>query len=165
MIYLSRTEDGGWQENFSINCIISGGAEEDAAIYGAYRLESAFGSEANPGSLVSYHHITSKDYWIADPDEEEFGEIYTAKQKESKPESCVNLEEMKAYSNYGMILKPEMEGDAYPALVVNCQQADTVDRSFGGVQLSQSYVRMLIQSIDTDTRILIAADVEDFEGM
>lgn len=49
MLYLSRTEKGDWQENFSVNCYISGGQDEDSDIYGVYRLESAFGSENDPG--------------------------------------------------------------------------------------------------------------------
>ncbi len=77
----------------------------------------------------------------------------------------VNLEEMRAFCNYGMILRPESEGEAFPALVVSCQQADTNDRTFSGIQLSEPYIRMLIQSIDEETRILIAGELEDMEGM
>ena len=79
--------------------------------------------------------------------------------------SVLNLLERKAFSNYGMVLKPETEGSAYPALVVDCQQASTYDGTFAGIQLSESYVRMLIQSIDEGTRILIAGEVEDLEGL
>ena len=166
LIYLSKTEDGGWQENFSVNCFISGGQEmapED--IYGAYRLESAFGSMEDPGSLVPYYVLTDQDYWVTDPDDEEFGQLYRARKNETVPEQYVNLLERKAFSNYGMILKPEAEGSAYPALVVDCQQASTYDGTFAGIQLSESYVRMLIQSIDEGTRILIAGEVEDLEGL
>ena len=165
LLYFSKTENGDWQENFSINCFVSGGAEENDHVYGVYRLESAFGSKENPGSLVPYQQLTAKDYWITDPEEEGFGFIQHAGPKGAKTSKCVFLEEMRAYSNYGMILKPETEGEAYPALIVNCQQSDTMNRRFGGVQLSESYVRMLIQSIDTETRIIIAGEVEDMEGM
>lgn len=166
LIYLSKTEDGGWQENFSVNCFISGGQEmAPADIYGAYRLESAFGSMEDPGSLVPYHVLTDQDYWVTDPDDEKFGQLYQAKKNETVPKQYVNLLERKAFSNYGMVLKPETEGSAYPALVVDCQQASTYDGTFAGIQLSESYVRMLIQSIDEGTRILIAGEVEDLEGL
>lgn len=165
LTYFSKGADEEWREVFSINCFISGGAGEDQDIYGAYRLESAFGMEENPGSLVPYHHLTSKDYWITDPEESGFGSIYTVGRTGPRVENSIKLEDMKAFSNYGMIIKPETEGEAYPALVINCQQADTNDRTLCGVQLSQTYVRMLIQSIDTNTRILIGRELEDLEGM
>ena len=60
MLYLSRTENGVWQENFSVNCYISGAQGEDSDIYGVYRLESTFGNENDPGSLVPYHKLIRK---------------------------------------------------------------------------------------------------------
>ena len=165
LFYYSRCADGGWREVFAVNCYISGGSGEDEDIYGVYRLDSAFGLESDPGSLVSYRQLSQKDYWITDPEDEDFGAIYTAGEDGPGTKEAVRLGEMKAFSNYGMILKPETEGDAYPALVVNCQQASTEDDTFSGIQLSQSHVRMLIQSIDQDTRIMIAGEVEDLEGM
>ncbi len=163
LFYYSRCADGGWREAFAVNCYISGGSGEDEDIYGVYRLDSAFGLESDPGSLVSYRQLSQKDYWITDPEDEDFGAIYTAGEEGPGTKEAVRLGEMKAFSNYGMILKPETEGDAYPALVVNCQQASTEDDTFSGIQLSQSHVRMLIQSIDQDTRIMIAGEVEDLE--
>ena len=165
MLYLSRTENGGWQENFSVNCYVSGGQGDDEDIYGVYRLESAFGSENDPGSLTPYRKLTENDYWITDPDADGFGGIASKKPDGLKSSQYVNLESMRAYSNFGMILKPEDGADGYPALVVNCQQSGAKDRSICGIQLSQPYVRILIQSMDAGTRILIAGEVEDLEGM
>lgn len=64
-----RTEAGG--EVFAVNCYISGGSGEDEDIYGVYRLDSAFGLESDPGSLVSYRQLSQKDYWITDPEDED----------------------------------------------------------------------------------------------
>ena len=33
LLYLSRT-DNGWQENFSVNCYVSGGQEDDSEFHG-----------------------------------------------------------------------------------------------------------------------------------
>ena len=162
LYYMSRNAKGDWKQVFTINCVVSGGPDDDESIYGAYRAESAFGSKENPGSLLPYRKITDDDYWITDPESEDYMTIVTSKEKLDTREA-VNLEYMKAYSNYGMILRPE--DDAYPALIINCQQADTVDRTVSGVQLAESYVRMLIQGIDENTRIMIAGEIEDFEGM
>lgn len=165
LFYYSKGDEGQWKEIFAVNCHISGGKESEDLIYGAYRLESSFGNEKNPGSLVPYHQLTSDDYWITDPDNEKFGGIVSAGEVEPGEDSCVRLQEMRAFSNFGMILKPESEGDAYPALLVNCQQPGINDNTFSGIQLVQSYLRMLIQSVDGETRILIAEDLEALEDM
>lgn len=166
LLYLSKDSDGEWQEIISVNCFLSGGGlHEDGEMYGVYRLSDTFGLHEDPGSLVPFWHLTSKDYWITDEEHEDFGRITTSEPADMKEIPSVNLEEMRAFCNYGMILKPESEGEAFPALIVSCQQADTNDRTFSGIQLSEPYVRMLIQSIDEETRILIAGELEDMEGM
>lgn len=163
LYYMSKDANGDWKQVFSINCMISGGSEENSSIYGAYRVDSAFGIMENPGSLVPYQEIHDNDYLITDSNSEDYMKIVSAVSKTLVVDNAVQLENMKAFSNYGMILR--LEEDEAPSIVINCQQADTLDRTFGGIQLSESYVRMLIQSIDEDTRILIAGDVEDLEGM
>ena len=165
LLYLSRTETGEWQENFSVNCYVSGGQGDDSDIYGVYRLESTFGSENDPGSLVSYRKLTENDLWITDPEAEGFGAITWKKPEGLQAKQYVNLEDMRAFSNFGMILKPEDGAEGYPALVVNCQQSGSKNKTLCGVQLAQSYVRMLIQSMDSGTRIMIAGEVEDLEDM
>ena len=165
LLYLSKDSNGEWQEIISVNCFLSGGRHEDGEMYGVYRLEDAFGLHEDPGSLVPFHHLTSKDYWVTDEEHENFGRITASEPEIMKDVPSVNLEEMRAFCNYGMILRPESEGEAFPALVVSCQQADTNDRTFSGIQLSEPYIRMLIQSIDEETRILIAGELEDMEGM
>lgn len=162
LYYMSQNEKGEWRQVFSVNCTLSGGPLEDEEIYGVYRLESAFGMKNNPGSLVKYRHLTADDYWVMDPGSDDYLTIVRTKEK---PELSVNLEEMRSFSNYGMILRPELDEGAYPGLIVNCQQSDTVDRTVSGIQLAEIYVRMLIQAVDENTRIMIAAELEDFEGM
>lgn len=164
LLYLSRT-DTGWQENFSVNCYVSGGQEDDSEVYGVYRLESTFGSENDPGSLAPYRKLTENDYWITDPEADGFGVITGKKPEGLLTTQFVNLEAMRAFSNFGMIIKPEKDVEGYPALVVNCQQSGAKNRSLCGIQLAQSYVRMLIQSMDSGTRIMIAGEVEDLEDM
>ena len=109
--------------------------------------------------------MTDRDYWITDVDDENYGAIFRAGKNAPEADCFVNLIERKAFSNYGMVLKPEEEGGAYPALLVDCKQESTYDNTFAGVQISESLVRMLIQSIDGETRIMIAGDVEELEGM
>lgn len=165
LLYYSKNADGEWKEVFATTCVISGGSQMNTEdLYGIYRAQDAFGVNDNPGSLVPYQKLTEKDYWILDTDSEDYGEIVTVGPKGPQTEQSVRLEAMKSYSNYGMILKPE-DDDEYPALIVNCQQSDAVEDTISGIQIPQTYVRMLIQSIDCDTRIVIASDVTALEDM
>ena len=135
-------------------------------MYGVYRLESTFGSENDPGSLAPYRKLTENDYWITDPEADGFGVIAAKKPEGLAVELSLSIwKQMRAFSNFGMILKPEEGAEGYPALVVNCQQSGAKNRSLCGIQLAQSYVRMLIQSMDSGTRIMIAGEVEDLEDM
>lgn len=166
LLYYTKSADGTWQEVFSSTCILSGGTDvPQDELYGVYRASEAFGSHENPGSLVPYQKLTEKDYLILDEESEQYGTIVTAGPKGPQTEQAVLLESMKALSNYGMLLRPEDEEEPYPALVVNCQQEGSVEGTLAGIQIPQNYVQMLIQSVDSNTRIVIAADVIDLEGM
>lgn len=165
LLYYSKNADGEWKEVFATTCVISGGMLMDTEeLYGIYRADDAFGTSDNPGSLIPYQKLTEKDYWILDSESDDYGTIVTVGPKGPQTELAVKLESMKSYSNYGMVLKPE-DDEEYPALIVNCQQADAVEDTISGIQVPQSYVRMLLQSIDSDTRIVIASDVTALEDM
>ena len=172
LLYYTKSADGTWQEVFSqpgetvaASCGGTVSSVTQDELYGVYRASEAFGSHENPGSLVPYQKLTEKDYLILDEESEQYGTIVTAGPKGPQTEQAVLLESMKALSNYGMLLCPEDEEEPYPALVVNCQQEGSVEGTLAGIQIPQNYVQMLIQSVDSNTRIVIAADVIDLEGM
>lgn len=163
--YFSKSSDEEWQEVFSVDCYISGGESLDnEAIYGIYTPQSTFGIKDNPGSLLPFQKVTSEDYWFSDPENENYGSIYRNELPKTKPEGAVNLEGMKAFSNFGMIIMSE-EDSEIPALIINCQQSDRNDDTLGGIQMPETYIRMLIQSIDEDTRIIIAGSLEELGEM
>ncbi len=167
LLYFAKNAEGEWTEVFSSTCTISGG--EDVAqdeLYGIYRAGEAYGIHDNPGSLVSYRKLTDRDYWITDRDSEQYGAIVRTGPKGPQTEEAVLLESMKSISNYGMVLSPEdTEDEESPSLIINCQQDGWAEDTLAGVQLPQNYVRMLIQSIDSNTRIVIAENIIELEDM
>ncbi len=166
LLYFSKGTDGEWMEIFSVDCYISGGEFlEKEAVYGAYVPVSTFGSFENPGSLLPYRELEPTDYWTFDPEHESYGTIYSIDKTYQKEKNAVNLEGMKSYSNYGMILQPEDEYFACPPLIINCQQTESRNDQLSGIQMPQEKLRMMIQSIDAETRFLIADRMEDFEDM
>lgn len=163
--YFSRSGEEEWQKIFSVNCFISGGSMVDSHVYGVYSPTVAFGLEENPGSLLSYRQIDSDDYWVMDKESEDYGTIVSIKSGVQDSGAYVNLESMKAFSNYGMVLQPDGLYDDQPNILINCQQSNVQSRTVSGIQLSETRVRMLIQSIDENTKIVIVEDMEDLEDL
>lgn len=164
--YFSKNPDDEWQEVFSVDCYISGGeALDNETIYGIYTPQSTFGIKDNPGSLLPFREITVDDYWFLEPENENYGSIYRNESSKAKPEGAINLEGMKAYSNFGIVVMSEDEECESPALIINCQQSNRNDDTLSGIQMPETYVRMLIQSIDEDTRIIIAGSLEELGEM
>lgn len=159
--YFSKHGDEEWHEIFSVDCFISGDDRDGKeAAYGIYRPDSSFGIKENPGSLLSYKFLTDCDYWIMDPANEQFGDIYTTASRTEKVYGGYKLQNLKTYCNYGMILKAESEDSGYPALLVNCLQNSTANSMFCGVQIPEPYLRMLVQSLDQGTRIVITDEYD-----
>lgn len=164
MTYFTRNADGEWEALFNMDCYISGGDTlEKENVYGVYAPVITFGLKEDPGSLLPFHAVGPNDFWILDPESEDYGMIYTTSRREEKPLGSISLEGLKSFSNYGMILHSETDQKECPALMINCQQREAGDDTICGIQMPQSYLRMLIQTVDEDTRVLIAGDLEDLK--
>ena len=164
--YFSKDEDGIWSEVFSVECYISGGmmfGKED--VYGVYEPVSTFGILANPGSLLPYRILGSDDYWSVDPESENFGVIFNPEKAYMKPEKAVNLRGLKSYANYGLILHPEEEYASCPPLVINCMQAETNNSILSGIHMPEDQLRMMIQSIDKESKFVITNSLAELETM
>ena len=165
LIYFSRNELGEWEEFFSTEGFLSGDTLNGKEVtYGVYSPQTTFGVKENPGSLLPYQYLTTNDYWCLDPSDELFGNIVTVYKREEQPISGIKMESLKTFCNYGMILKPEMEGTGYPALVVNCLQLENNDGTFCGLQIPEQYMRILVQSLDENTRVIISDSLESLTG-
>ena len=165
LVYFSRNELGEWEEFFSTEGFLSGDTLNGKEVtYGVYSPQTTFGVKENPGSLLPYQYLTTNDYWCLDPSDELFGNIVTVYKREEQPISGIKMESLKTFCNYGMILKPEMEGTGYPALVVNCLQLENNDGTFCGLQIPEQYMRILVQSLDENTRVIISDSLESLTG-
>lgn len=164
--YYTKHGEDGWHEIFSTDCFISGDEiNGKEAAYGVYYPEKSFGAKSNPGSLLSYRFLTESDYWTPDPKSEDFGEIYTVLSRAEKPLGGIRMKKLKSLCNYGMILKTENEELGYPALIMNCLQNEKADNTFCGIQIPESYLRMFVQTIDENTRIVITDEYETLREM
>ena len=166
LFYFSKSTEAEWIELLSVDCYISGGGVlEKEALYGAYTPVSTFGMFENPGSLLPYKKLESSDYWTMDPKHESYGSIYCQENRYINEPLSVNLEGLKSYSYYGMILHPEEVYGSCPPLIINCQQTDSNNDLLGGIQMPLKKLRMMIQSIENNTRFIIAESMEDLADM
>lgn len=164
--YFSKGMDGEWSEVFSVDCYLSSGAFHDkTALYGAYEPVRAFGNYENPGSLLPFRSLSSCDFWALNPEDEQYGSIFTVDSLLEKPKQAVSLEQMKDCTSYGMILCPEADYASCPVLMINCQQKGIDHEAVSGIGMPMEYVRMLIQSIDSETRIVIANSLDEMKDM
>ena len=164
--YFSKGTEGEWSEVYSVECFISGGMmHKNTDIYGVYEPVSTFGLIKNPGSLLPYRILGSDDYWSVNPESETYGEIFTPEKAYIKPEMAVNLRGLKSYSNYSLILHPEEAYASCPPLVVNCMQLESNNDLLSGIQMPEDHLRMMIQSIDKATKVVIAGSLDELEEM
>lgn len=133
LFYFSYGAEGEWNEVFSVECYISEeGYPEKTAIYGTYEPESAFGTGENPGSLLPYRTVSEMDDWSEDKN-----------------------------SAYGMILHPEYADENRLPLVINCMPKDDDQQIRSGFQVPQEQLRMMIQSVDKESRFVIVENFTD----
>ena len=70
---------------------------------------------------------------------------------------------LKTFFDYGMVIENVDEEAIYSALPMCCQMQDVNYARFGGIQMPDSNLRMLIQCVDENTRIVIAGSLEELE--
>lgn len=166
LMYFSKNPDGEWMVIFTVDCYISGGEKlEKEAIYGAYSPVSTFGKFENPGSLLPYKKLLANDYWTLDMEHESYGSIYSMERPCVKGKDEINLDVLKTHTNFGMILEPEDEFFACPHLIISCQQTESKNCQLSGIQMPQEKLRMMIQSIDTETRFVIAESIDELNNL
>ncbi len=159
--YFSKGLEGEWQEVVSVECYISGGDyRPNEEIYGVYSPGSSFGTKLNPGSLLPFQSVRANDYWFLSPDSEHYGTIYRNEDRYQKPTGAINLSGMKTLFSYGLILNAADPEAEVSALMVNCLQSDRGDDTMAGVRIPEHILRMLVQSVDENTKIVIAGSLE-----
>lgn len=164
LTYFVKNAEDEWREVFSVNCLISGGELlGNESLYGVYVPEKAFGNLENPGSLLPYNQLTGNEHWVLDPKDERYGEIYETEYLSEKIAGTIKMVSLKTFFDYGMLIKNVDEDAVYSALPIYCQISDSNNSRFGGIQMPDSNLRMLIQCVDENTRIVVAGSLEELE--
>lgn len=137
LFYFSNGMDGEWNEVFSVECLISTeGLYSKEELNGIFEPVSTYGFGENPGSLLPFQSISETDERFYDE-----------------------------YSSFGMILHPKNEEELVSPLVIQCQNTTDEKHSQSGLSIPKNYLRMMIQSIDSESRFIIVEDPDKLGSM
>ncbi|HKL79474.1 MAG TPA: L,D-transpeptidase family protein [Mobilitalea sp.] len=162
-----KDSEGTWFEQFSIDGdngskgINYDKREGDLKTpAGLYPLSFAFGIKSDPGALLSYRKITENDYWIADASSPDYN---TWVNSEGVPEVSDFEHLIEHNPSYTYVLNIDYNVERTPglgsAIFLHCYNGK--GRTTGCVAISEKYMKLLIQELDSSAMILIVPNIDD----
>lgn len=162
-----KDSEGKWFEQFSIDGdngskgISYDKREGDLKTpAGLYSLSFAFGIKSDPGALLSYRKITENDYWIADVNSPNYN---TWVNSEGVPEASDFEHLIEHNPSYTYALNIDYNVQRTPglgsAIFLHCYNGK--GRTTGCIAISEKYMKLLIQELDSSAMILIVPKSED----
>lgn len=162
--YYKKGIDGAWKQEFSVPGIYgrNGGTadkrEGDGKTpYGVYSFTMAFGLQENPGSILPYHQIKRGDYWVDDSGSSHYNQLVNRDSTAKDWNSAENMSAAGVSYDYGLALN--YNEDCVPgkgsAIFLHCYTQKNDSGSAGCVRIPKENMKALIQTVDSNTRIII----------
>lgn len=166
--YHTKDEGGAWREEFETKGRYGkNGASADKregdkkTPIGTYRFTMAFGVKDDPGSVLPYHKLTDTDYWVDDPASAHYNQLVDLKAAAKDWNSAEHMAAAVPFYNYGLAL--DYNRECVPgkgsAIFLHCMNGEADTGTSGCVKVPEEYVKMLVQSVDSETRIVIVSDI------
>ena len=170
--YYSRDEGGNWQEVFAVpgycgyNGLTADKKEGDRKTpVGSYRFTMAFGIYDNPGSVLDYHKVTGHDYWVDDSASSYYNQLVNTQSVPVSWNSAEHLIRIVPQYHYGLVL--DYNSDCVPgkgsAIFLHGYHT-TKTWTEGCIAIPEEQMKILIQRVDENTRIILAADQAELEN-
>lgn len=167
--YYRKNEEKGFEEIFSVpgycgfQGITSDKKEGDRKTpSGDYRFTIAFGVYENPGSILNYHKVANTDYWVDDPSSSQYNRLVDTATTPVSWNSAEHLIDIVPQYHYGLALNYNETcepGKGSAIFLHGCHSWKTWTE--GCVAIPEEYMKLLLQNVDADTRIVIAADLDE----
>lgn len=129
---------------------------------GTYSFTMAFGLEEDPGTVLDYHAIVPGDYWVDDPESPYYNQLVNTSRIAVDWNSAEDMAAAYPTYNYGLALSYNQ--DCIPglgsAIFLHCYTARPDNGSAGCIRLPQERVKELLQSVTSNSRIVIAASLD-----
>lgn len=169
--YYRTDEHGRWQEVFAApgycgyNGLTADKKEGDRKTpLGDYRFTMAFGIYDNPGSILNYHKVTGSDYWVDDSSSSYYNQLVNSQVVPISWNSAEHLIKIVPQYHYGLVL--DYNSDCVPgkgsAIFLHGYHT-TKTWTEGCIAIPEEQMKVLIQNVDENTRIILAADQADLE--
>lgn len=172
--YHTKGEDNLWKEEFSIagrygkNGATGEKREGDKKTpLGTYRFTMAFGVKENPGSVLPYHELTATDYWVDDPDSRYYNRLVDSKTVKKDWKSAEHMASIVPFYHYGLALNYNSEcvPGLGSAIFLHCMNGAADTGTSGCVKIPEEYMKLLVQNVDEETRIVIVSDISQLGQM
>lgn len=167
--YYRRDGEKGFEEIFSVpgycgfQGITSDKQEGDRKTpAGDYRFTMAFGVYENPGSVLNYHKVTNTDFWVDDPSSSEYNRLVDVAATPVSWNSAEHLIDIVPQYHYGLVLNynETCEPGKGSAIFLHGYHSRKTWTE-GCIAIPEEYMKLLLQNVDADTRIVIAAGLDD----
>lgn len=166
--YYTKSGDGRWKQEFSVSGLYGRkGATsqkkegDEKTPLGTYSFTMAFGIKDDPGSILPYHKLNGKDYWVDDSASRYYNKLVNTGNVKKDWNSAEHMIGVDPYYNYGLALN--YNSDCVPgkgsAIFLHCTKDETDIGTSGCVKIPEEYMKTLVCSVTDKTRIVIVSDI------
>lgn len=164
-----RSSDGTWKKNWYVNGIAGTNGISTQKIEGdqktpegVFNATLSFGLNDNPGSILEYRKIGDGDYWVDDSNSIYYNKWVNTKDVKKDWNSAEDLKA--AYPFYNYVLALNYNAECTPgkgsAIFVHCTKTDNDTSSAGCIRIPEEYMKKLVQTVDSNTKIVIIENVD-----
>ena len=165
----SRTSDGNWIKNWYVNGVagtngisLEKSEGDKKTPEGVFNVMFAFGLNDNPGSILEYRKIKTGDYWVDDSHSFYYNKMVNLSNVKKDWNSAEDMMAASPYYNYALALNYNV--DAVPckgsAIFIHCTKTDNDTSSAGCIRIPEEYMKKLVQTVDSNTKIVIIENVD-----
>ncbi len=165
--FWKQGSDGGWSEQFHVPgfCGFHGMTAEKRegdrkTPIGVHGFVCAFGILPDPGSILPYKELDEDDYWVDDSSSEYYNQMVSAREIPVAWSSAEHLIRWKPSYHYSLALdhnyKERIPGRGSAIFLHGTNPPTTWTE--GCIAIPEEQVKLLVQQVDADTRIMILPD-------
>ena len=131
---------------------------------GVFGISMAFGILEDPGSVLPYHQLQDRDYWVDDPDSIYYNQLVNIQETGQAWTSAEHMAAVSPEYNYGLALdyNKECVPGAGSAIFIHCEKPEKDNGSQGCIRIPEEQMKLLIQSVDETCQVVIG---KEFTGV
>lgn len=167
--YYTKGVDGSWKEEFfTLADVGVGGIDPEKSEgdgrtpIGCYGFDFAFGINDNPGSKLEYKKVSDNSYWVDDEESAYYNSwVDTSTMEKSEEIDSRRLIDEGPACNYALCINynPECEPGKGSAIFLQCMNGE--GKTSGSIAVNEETMKILIQKVDQNTKILLLDDQEE----